>query len=184
MIVNEDNINRVINFWFKECKPSDWFKKDANFDLLIKNKFSKLVNLALSDKLNDWESTKEGSLALIILLDQFTRNIFRGNAKSFSGDVKALKITLKSIERKYLENFDINSRQFLLVPMMHSEDLEIQNKSLPLFKKYTNQKVYEFAIKHRDIISQFGRFPHRNKTLKRKSTSKEIEFLKQPGSSF
>ena len=99
-------------------------------------------------------------------------------------DVNALKITLKSIERKYLENFDINSRQFLLVPMMHSEDLEIQNKSLPLFKKYTNQKVYEFAIKHRDIISQFGRFPHRNKTLKRKSTSKEIEFLKQPGSSF
>ena len=184
MIVNEDNINRVINFWFKECKPSDWFKKDANFDLLIKNKFLKLVNLALNNKLTDWVNTKEGSLALIILLDQFTRNIFRGNAKSFSGDFHALKITLNCIEKKYLDNFDKNSRHFLLIPMMHSEDIAIQNKSLPLFKKYTNQKVYEFAIKHRDIISQFGRFPHRNKVLERKSTPKEIEFLKQPGSSF
>ena len=184
MIVNVDHINQVINFWFKECKPTDWFKKDANFDLLIKNKFLTLVNLALNDKLTDWEKRKEGSLALIILLDQFTRNIFRGNAKSFSGDANALKIALKCIERKYLENFDKNSRHFLLVPLMHSEDIEIQNKSLPLFKKYTNQKVYEFAIKHRNIISQFGRFPHRNKILKRKSTSKEIEFLQQPGSSF
>ena len=97
-----DNVNKVIDFWFKECKPIDWFKKDINFDLLIKKKFLKLVNLALNNKLPDWRGTKEGSLALIILLDQFTRNIFRGNAKSFSGDVNALKITLKSIERKYL----------------------------------------------------------------------------------
>ena len=184
MIDNENNVNKVINFWFKECKPIDWFKKDINFDLLIKKKFLKLVNLALNDKLSDWRGTKEGSLALIILLDQFTRNIFRGNAKSFSGDLAALKITLKCIERKYLEIFDENRRQFLLLPMMHSEDIEIQNKSLPLFKKYTNQKVYNFANKHRDIISQFGRFPHRNNLLKRKSTSEEIEFLKQPGSSF
>jgi uncharacterized protein (DUF924 family) len=184
MIIDEDAINKVINFWFKECKPIDWFKKNTSFDLLIKKKFLKLVNLALNNKLSDWENTKEGSLALIILLDQFTRNIFRGNAKSFSGDLDALKITLKCIERKNIEIFDQNSRQFILLPMMHSEDIEIQNKSLPLFKKYTNQKVYEFAIKHRNIISRFGRFPHRNKVLERKPTPEEIEFLKQPGSSF
>ena len=100
MIIDEDAINKVINFWFKECKPIDWFKKNTSFDLLIKKKFLKLVNLALNNKLSDWENTKEGSLALIILLDQFTRNIFRGNAKSFSGDLVALKITLNCIERK------------------------------------------------------------------------------------
>ena len=178
------NIKTILNFWFKECKPLDWFKKDKDFDNEIKVRFLHLIKSALDNKFLDWESCQEGSLALIILLDQFTRNVFRGTKLSFAGDEQALVISLKSVERGYLKEFNSDWCHFTLIPMMHSEELNIQNQSLPLFQKYTNKKVYEFAIRHQQIISKFGRFPHRNSILGRKSTPEEIVFLKQPGSKF
>tara|TARA_B100001027_G_scaffold77661_1_gene53071 strand:+ start:1884 stop:2429 length:546 start_codon:yes stop_codon:yes gene_type:complete len=178
------DIKNIIEFWFKDCKPKDWFKKNKKFDLIIEHRFLKLVENALQNKLNFWEKSMDGSIALILLLDQFTRNIFRDSAKSFSGDNIALAITFRCIDAGYLETVNQPKRQFILVPMMHSEKLDIQDKSLPLFKKYTNQQVYKSALRHRDVIKRFGRFPHRNKILDRVSSQKEIKFLKEPRSSF
>ena len=178
------NIKHIIDFWFQECKPKDWFKKDKKFDLLIEQRFLKLVENALQNKLKFWKKSIDGSIALILLLDQFTRNIFRDNAKSFSGDQIALAITFNCIDAGHLEVVNEPKRQFILVPMMHSEILDIQEKSLPLFKKYTNQRVYQFALRHRNVIKRFGRFPHRNKILDRLSSQQEIKFLEEPGSSF
>ena len=178
------NIKHVIDFWFQECKPKDWFKKDKKFDLLIEQRFLKLVENALQNKLKFWKKSIDGSIALILLLDQFTRNIFRDNAKSFSGDQIALAITFNCIDAGHLEVVNEPKRQFILVPMMHSEILDIQEKSLPLFKKYTNQRVYQFALRHRNVIKRFGRFPHRNKALGRPAKDCEKIFLTVSRSSF
>tara|TARA_B100000965_G_scaffold296469_1_gene254694 strand:- start:1705 stop:2259 length:555 start_codon:yes stop_codon:yes gene_type:complete len=177
-------INNILNFWFFECTEKDWFKKDLKFDQLIQKKFLKSVKDALQNKLNLWENSSDGCLALILLLDQFTRNIYREDPKSFSGDDKALEISLNCIETGFLQVYNEKERQFIMMPMMHSEDLSVQENSLLFFKKYSNEKVFDFALKHRDIIKRFGRFPHRNKILSRPSTEEELEFLKKPGSSF
>ena len=174
----------ILEFWFEESKPDQWFKKDTEFDNKIKENFSNYIDKAILGNFLPWEDNKEGCLALIIILDQFTRNIFRGDPNSFLGDQKALRLSQKCVVNGYLEKSKMSWCQFMLVPMMHSEDLIIQEKSLPFFKKYTNDQVYDFAIKHRDIIFRFGRFPHRNKILFRKSTAEELEFLNKPGSSF
>jgi uncharacterized protein (DUF924 family) len=123
-------------------------------------------------------------LALILLLDQFTRNIFRDTARAFSGDDMALALSLRCVERDYINHPDAHWRHFMLMPMMHSEDLAVQNASLPLFKAHTGKLTYDYAVAHRDIIARFGRFPHRNAILGRPSTDDETLFLTQPGSSF
>ena len=178
------NLNKVLKFWFNECKPQQWFVKDKKFDLIINKRFYNLVCEALENKLDDWTIIQDGSVALILLLDQFTRNIFRGSPKSFSGNEKALNIKFKFLKSWRIEDLHTRKIQFQLMPMMHSDDIKIQEKSLPLFKKYTNDSVYKFAIIHRNIIYLFERFPHRNKILNRVSTNEEIEFLKLKGSSF
>ena len=137
--------------------------KDKKFDHLINEKFYNLVCKALESKLDDWTVTLDGSVALILLLDQFTRNIYRSSPQSFSGDEKALNITLKSLKRWQIQDLETRKRQFLLMPMMHSENIKIQEMSLPLFKNYTHDRVYKFAKRHRNVIDRFGRSPHRNK---------------------
>ena len=174
----------ILNFWFKECKPEQWFKKNEDFDQMIKNRFSSAIEDAINGKLDSWEETETGCLALIILLDQFTRNVFRDTPRAFAGDERALALSKLCFNKDYLTNLDIHRRQFMLMPMMHSENLAVQDTALPLFKKYASEKDYEYAEKHRDIIARFGRFPHRNVILGRKSSNEELEFLKQPGSSF
>jgi len=174
----------ILNFWFKECKPEQWFKKNEDFDQMIENRFSSAIEDAIEGKLDSWEETETGCLALIILLDQFTRNVFRDTPRAFAGDERALALSQLCFNNDYLTNLDIHRRQFMLMPMMHSENLAVQNAALPLFKKYASEKDYEYAGKHRDIIARFGRFPHRNVILGRKSSNEELEFLKQPGSSF
>ena len=174
----------ILNFWFKECKPEQWFKKNEYFDKMIENRFFIAIENALAGKLRNWEESETGCLALIILLDQFTRNVFRDTPRAFAGDKRALALSQLCCDKDYLTNPDIQRRQFILMPMMHSENLAVQDAALPLFKKYASGKDYEYAEKHRDIIVRFGRFPHRNVILGRKSTNEELEFLKQPGSSF
>ena len=178
------HITRVLNFWFKDCEPKDWFKKDEYFDNEVKNNFGDLVEDALFGYLNNWRKSLDGSLGLIILTDQFTRNIFRETARSFYGDTLALDTCLNCLYK-----FDIGQQtkersHFILIPLMHSENLKIQEKSLPLFKEHTSKKVYAYALKHRNIIARFGSFPHRNAVLGRTSKKSEIEFLQNPGSSF
>ena len=174
----------ILNFWFKECKPEQWFKKNEFFDKMIENRFFIAIENALAGKLRNWEESETGCLALIILLDQFTRNVFRDTHHAFAGDKRALALSQLCCDKDYLTNPDIQRRQFMLMPMMHSENLAVQDASLPLFKKYASKKDYEYAEKHREIIARFGRFPHRNVILGRKSINEELEFLKQPGSSF
>ena len=174
----------ILNFWFKECKPEQWFKKKEDFDQMIENRFSDAIEDAIAGKLDNWEDTETGCLALILLLDQFTRNVFRDTPRAFAGDKRALVLSQLCCDKDYLTNPDIHRRHFMLMPMMHSENLAVQDAALHLFKKYASEKDYEYAEKHREIIARFGRFPHRNVILGRKSTNEELEFLKQPGSSF
>ena len=174
----------VITFWFEEISPEQWFKKDKKFDAMLLERAGTIVRKALNGQLDKWSKTSTGSVSLVILLDQFTRNIFRDTPKAFSGDEMALVLSQKSINSEWFTKLSMSYKQFLLMPMMHSEDISIQEKSLPLFKQHTNKRTYEFAIKHRDIIAKFGRFPHRNLILSRPSTEEELIFLNQPGSSF
>ena len=174
----------ILIFWFKECNPEKWFKKSEDFDQMIENRFSGSIENAIAGKTDNWEETETGCLALIILLDQFTRNVFRDTPRAFAGDKRALALSHLCCEKDYITNPDIYRRQFMLMPMMHSENLDVQDSSLPLFKKYASEKDYQYAVKHREIIARFGRFPHRNVILGRKSTNEELEVLKQPGSSF
>ena len=177
-------ITSVLNFWFKDCEPKDWFKKDEYFDNEVKNKFGNLVEDALFGYLNNWRKSLDGSLAIIILTDQFTRNIFRGTARSFYGDKLALDTCLNCLYKFDIDQQTKERSHFILIPLMHSENLKIQEKSLPLFKEYTSKKVYAYAFKHKNIIARFGRFPHINVLLGRISKKSEIEFLQNPGSSF
>lgn len=174
----------ILDFWFKETAKEQWFKKDDTFDEAIRNRFGETVEAALTGKLDNWSEDDDGVLALILVLDQFTRNIFRDSPRAFAGDPLALKTTLTAIENGYLARNEINHRYFLLMPMMHSEDINIQDASLPLFKQHAPEMAYDYAIKHRDIIAKFGRYPHRNEILGRASTPEEIAFLQEPGSSF
>ena len=174
----------VLKFWFVECNPQQWFKKDSVFDNNLKERFSKLVEESLIGKFDHWSVSKRGCLALILLLDQFTRNIFRDTPRAFSGDEKALQLSFQCLSKNYLCNDNFQETKFMLIPMMHSEDISVQDLSLPLFKDLNDNRTYEYALRHRDIIKRFGRFPHRNHILGRDSTEKEIEFLKNPGSSF
>lgn len=177
-------IEDILNFWFNECKPEQWFKNDPDFDLMLESRFAVTIDDALAGRLESWEDTEEGCLAIIIVLDQFTRNVFRDTPRAFSGDERALALSKKCCEKGYLSTPDIHKRHFMLMPMVHSEEISVQDAAIPLIKDYTSQVAYEYAVRHRDIIARFGRFPHRNVILGRPSTNKELEFLKQPGSSF
>jgi len=174
----------INHFWFVETKPQQRFQKSQTFDQSIKHRFASVVEQALANQLDHWSQDVQGTLTLIIVLDQFTRNIYRDSPMAFAGDSKALALSLQVVEQGILEKFDSEQRQFVLMPMMHSEDLDIQQQSLPLFQQYTHQMVYDYAVKHRDIIAMFGRFPHRNAILNRSSTTKEKLFLLKPNSGF
>ncbi len=180
----QKKIERILNFWFEDCDPKDWFKKDGYFDNQIKKCFSDLIKDAIDGYINDWQKSLEGSLALIILTDQFTRNVFRGTPRSFSGDRIALETCLNCLYAFDISQQDRERSHFVLIPLMHSESLKLQEMSLPLFRAHTSAKVYQYALKHKNIIARFGRFPHRNAILGRTSTVSEIEFLKSPGSYF
>ena len=175
----------ITHFWFEECTPQDWFKKNPEFDLNIKERFGEWTEKALLGQIDSWAAEPTPRLALILLLDQFTRNIYRDTPRAFSGDEMALALTLRAIDEGQLDAEESQTkRQFLLMPMMHSEELEIQEQSLPLFRQHTSEMVYDYAVRHRDIVKRFGHFPHRNALLGRPSTAEEISFLEEPGSSF
>ena len=177
-------VAEVLAFWFEESTPEQWFKKDDAFDATIKDRFEATIVSAVSGKLDQWADNSDGCLALIIVLDQFTRNVYRNTPQAFSGDEMALALSLRCIDRGYLNHPHIDHRHFMLMPLMHSEDIAIQDMSLPLFAAHTREFIMEHAQRHRDIVARFGRFPHRNDILGRPTSPEEAEFLTQPGSSF
>lgn len=180
-----DHWQEVRDFWFTELTPEDWFKKDDSFDQQLQDRFGDLVGDALGGRLDRWAEADQSCLSLILLLDQMTRNIFRNQPRAFAGDEFALSLSLKGQAAGWIAAAKtLPERRFWLMPMMHSEDLAVQDSSLPLFEKLTNEDIYGYAVRHRDIIARFGRFPHRNAILGRPSSAEEEAFLQEPNSSF
>jgi len=203
-----NKIDAILEFWFQGLNDNDhltekksitscWFVKDAAFDQEIKEKFEKDILSAKEGKYMSWEEGARGRLALIILYDQFTRNIYRATAKMHETDLLALNLTLQSISDGKDRELQFIERVFLYMPLMHSEDIERQEQSAEVFNKlveeskeacpqntaYFNSNL-DYAIKHLDVVKVYNRFPHRNKMLSRESTPEEVEFLQKPGSSF
>jgi len=174
----------ILKFWFEEIKPAQRWKKDDDFDRLIVDRFADIYRQAACCELFQWRESAQGRLAEIIVLDQFSRNMFRASPLSFVHDPLALALSQEAISVKADEALSPIERSFLYMPFMHSESLKIQTISVELYRKNGLQDNLDFAIKHKNIIEKFGRYPHRNSTLGRTSSEQEIEFLRQPGSRF
>ena len=182
-------IKEIINFWFVETSAEQKFKKDFKFDQVIKDRFLNDYELANQSKLDDWQETDRGCLALIILLDQFSRNLFRESEKAFEQDKKARSVLLKIIANNFLDKMNESERLFALLPLIHSENILDHEKAYELMEKYLKnhseiEKIKKFWLDHTTAIKKFGRYPHRNKVLNRVSSDAEIEFLKSPNSSW
>ena len=176
--------NDVLEFWFNELEPKQWFVKDRDLDAMIEARFSLLVEQARAGELFSWRVTPQGRLAEIILIDQFSRNIFRDKPESFSADPVALVLAQEAIGAGADQRLDVQERAFLYMPFMHSESQAIHEQAVVLFDQPGLEYNLEFEYKHKAIVDRFGRYPHRNEILGRKSTEEEIAFLKAPGSSF
>lgn len=177
-------MNDVLNFWFEEITESQWWVKDEAFDQLIASRFSEIHSQANACELYSWRATAKGRLAEIIVLDQFSRNIFRDKSEAFASDALALALAQEAIAAKADAELSPVERSFLYMPFMHSESLVIHEIAIGLYESNGIASNYDFEIKHKAIIERFGRYPHRNRIVGRESTSEEIEFLTQPGSSF
>lgn len=184
----------VIEFWFSKQARALWFEKDHAFDEEIRARFGAAVHAAQMGAFDSWCDTPMGALALLILLDQMARNIHRGEAKAYLGDVKALSIADAALARGYDREMVFDQRRFFYLPFEHAEDMANQDRAIALFTRaYAEaapedraraEEQLDYAHRHRDIIQRFGRYPHRNAALGRPSTEDETEFLKGPGSSF
>ena len=179
----------ILAFWFGPLPHATrdvWFRKNPAFDTEIADRFGSAVEAALRDELREWIATPHGTLARVLLLDQFTRNIFRDTPRAFAGDAQALEMASAAVDGGLDRLLDRNERWFLYMPFEHAENLAAQERSLTLFRTLTGDDPGElkWAEKHAAIIRRFGRFPHRNKILGRESTAEELTFLQGPGSRF
>ncbi len=169
--------SNILNYWFSEKSQQHWFASTPEVDAEIREKFESFWERAASGELDSWSETPEGSLALIIVLDQFPLNMFRGEAKGFQTEQKAIETTLKAIKNGFYKDLNQEQLVFLLMPLVHSEKLEEQELSVKLFKSHNLTDGLSFAEHHRDLIIEFGRFPHRNAILGRESTPLELDYL-------
>jgi uncharacterized protein (DUF924 family) len=176
--------HQIINFWFKETKPEQWWKKDKAFDALLVERFSELHSRASRCELFEWRKHPEGRLAEIIILDQFSRNMFRDTPRAFATDPLSLALSHEAISCGADQALTPSQRSFLYMPFMHSESLQIHEAAVELYRNNGIQSNLDFELSHKKIVEKFGRYPHRNEILGRQSTTEEIEFLSQPGSSF
>jgi uncharacterized protein (DUF924 family) len=192
--VGSAKAEEVLDFWFgREGEPGygefreAWFRKDPEFDRALRERFQDLHEAAARGDLDAWRDEARTCLALVILLDQFPRNMFRGDPRSYATDRKAQEIAEYAVDRALDRELPTFQRMFLYMPFMHSEDLEHQRRSVELFQVLGGDEEGDsshYAVRHMEIIERFGRFPHRNEVLGRRTTPEEAEFLTQPGSSF
>ena len=187
-VINE-RAKAILEFCFVETPMEQWFKKDEDFDDILKNNFKDDYNKAINDEYDSWKNNPDECVALIMLLDQFSRNFFRDNAKAYKQDKKSRDIVIEVIGKNYLYQLNEDKIHFLLLPLIHSEDIEDHIFGHNLVDKFLkNHSDYEKIKKawndHTVAIKKFGRYPHRNKILKRDTTHKEELFLKQPDSSW
>lgn len=176
--------SEIISFWFKDISKSSWFVKSDDFDQLIIDKYSAIHEKAINGELYKWRVTAQGRLAEIIILDQFSRNMFRDTAKSFASDALALALSQEAVLQGADGELTQIEKNFLYMPYMHSESLKIHEVAMDLYERNESESTLNFEIKHKNIIEKFGRYPHRNAILGRKSTIEEIAFLSQPNSAF
>lgn len=174
----------VLNFWFETLSPKDWWEKNFELDQKIETQFGPTHEAATKGELTQWRTCAEGRLAEIIVIDQFSRNIFRNDPKSFIFDPLALCLSQWLIDSSLDLQLTTKQRVFAYLPFMHSESAEIHKQAVSLYQQLGASENLAFELKHKEIIDRFGRYPHRNQILGRQSTPEEIEFLKEPGSSF
>jgi uncharacterized protein (DUF924 family) len=174
----------VLDFWFIETEPEQWWSPHPEFDATIRSRFLPLWQQAVAGELYAWRATPRGRLAELIVLDQFSRNVFRDTPVAYAQDPMALVLAQEAVASGALDPLSALERNFLLLPYMHSESRLIHVEAERLFREWTPLENYDFERRHKAIVDRFGRYPHRNATLGRASTAEEIEFLKTPGSSF
>ncbi len=183
----------VLDFWFGQPAAStpraEWFRKDPDFDALIQSRFGATLDAALTGQLRDWTLSNEGTLALIVVLDQFTRNTRRDTPGAFAGDAAALALAQALVASGGHHQLLPLQRWFAYLPFEHAEDMPAQRQSMQLFTGLAAQHpaladATVWAQKHHDVVARFGRYPHRNAILMRASTPEEVAFLSEPGSSF
>lgn len=169
----------VLDFWFREMSPAQWFNGDAEVDAVIRTRFAPLVQSALAGDLDSWAEDPRGRLGLVILIDQFTRNIWRDDPRAYSGDAHAQKLVLDGIAQGMDVQLTLAERQFFYLPLMHAEDPALQDKSVACFEKLAADaaNVLDFARGHRNVVARFGRFPLRNAALGRESSADERAYL-------
>jgi len=185
----------ILNFWFR-CEDEEgsgefqeaWFTKDREFDREIRDRFEPVYEEAAGGGLDHWKSEARSCLALIIVLDQFPRNMYRGDARMYAADEKAREAARHAIEHAYDRELSPYGRLFMYLPFEHSEELDDQRLSVELFRGLSTEMGSEdllgYAVRHLEIVERFGRFPHRNEILSRRTTPEEAEFLSGPDSSF
>lgn len=174
----------VLRFWFEEIDSRLWFAVDADFDALIRERFLGVLQQAAAGELQDWRGSAAGRLAEVIVLDQFSRNVYRGTPAAFAQDPMALVLAQEAVAASALTTLNQAQNGFLLLPYMHSESRKIHSAAEPLFLEFSSPQTQAFELKHKLIIDRFGRYPHRNTILGRPSTAEELAFLAQPGSGF
>ncbi len=173
----------VLSFWFEETPRKTWFNAPPEFDNTVRTRFGSVHETALSGGLDLWASDMAGTLALILVLDQFSRNIHRGTPRAFSGDVRAVTQAQMAVSHGHdLAETVPDRRQFFYLPFTHVEDLSLQNQGVALMtERLVGHDAVRFAVAHRDVIARFGRFPHRNAILGRKTTPEEQTYLDAGG---
>ena len=181
--------NRVLDFWFNKSTPEQWFTKDSHFDESIRLQFSDTLDHAVNGKLDKWMDGARSCLALIIVLDQFPRNLFRNSKRSFEQDTRALSICKHAIKNNYINQLVDEERLFALLPLIHSENIKDHNIAEEVLEKYlitlsSFERTKKAWNDHTAVIKRFGQYPHRNSILGRLSSEDEITFLKGPNSSW
>jgi uncharacterized protein (DUF924 family) len=174
----------VLKFWFEQTEPDQWFEKDPTFDASIRERFLGLHEILVSRENNDFLANAHTALAAVIVLDQMSRNMFRGTPRAFATDPQALWLAETAIVRGFDAGLTKDQRMFLYLPFEHSEDRQSQARSVALMASLGDPELQKWAEAHRTIVNRFGRFPHRNGVLGRISTPEESKFLKQPDSYF
>lgn len=180
----DSSFQTVYDFWFHELQPKNWFAKDERLDRTVRDRFLETHSRANRGELYAWRDSARGRLAEILVLDQFSRNMFRGRPESFASDALALVLAQEAVRLHVDNELRPEEKAFLYMPYMHSESLVIHALAVQLFQQNGLESNYEFELKHKAILERFDRYPHRNAILGRASTAEELEFLKQPGSGF
>lgn len=174
----------ILHFWFTELTPKQHFAKDAALDEAIRTRFGATLEAAARCELFAWRATPEGRLAEVLVLDQFSRNVYRDTARAFAQDALALVLAQELVASGQDRSLPLAQRSFAYMPYMHSESALVHAQAVALFSQPGMEDTLRFELRHKEIIDRFGRYPHRNTILGRTSTLEELAFLSEPGSSF